>query len=371
MWRGQGRGSRSTDRRTPGFRLRTLLLALAVPGEADATTIRDYQEHLNTRFAKRPRQDTRFILIHSTECGLSSALRTLSQGKRLQGRHATRGGHAHYLVARDGAIYRILDPKYRADHAGVSMWNGIEDLSDHSLGIELEGFHDVAFTAAQYRSLSWLIGVLRRRFDIASRDVLEHYRVAYTSPNRFHSRNMRGRKRDPGRDNFDRRRAGLGDKYAYDPDVVAGRVGKAALRREDKRTVAVAAPRRIPSRVRLGVITRGRSAWSIAGTRYRDATTLYVLPDATIRRGSEVRKWTKLPSGTVVQVEIADPVAGVVSPNRSAWSIARDAYDSPGTLYALPDGATRRGHEIADWSRLSSGTRVYLNAQLGRRNEHP
>ena len=160
-----------TERLRPGLGLRFLALALAVPAKVDATTIEDYQDHLNPGFTKRRRQDTRFILVHSTECGLESALRTLSRGKVRRGRRVTLGGHAHYLLGRQGTIYRILDLKYRADHAGISMWRGLENLSDHSLGIELEGFHDAPFTTAQYRSLGWLLRVLRKRFGIASRDV--------------------------------------------------------------------------------------------------------------------------------------------------------------------------------------------------------
>lgn len=296
------------DRSFPCLRLRLLVLGLAVPINASANTILDYQDHLNPSFAKRRRQDTRFIVIHSTECGLPSALRTLSRGKLLENGRLTQGGHAHYLLSRSGTIYRILDPAYRADHAGLSMWTGIEDLSDHSLGIELEGFHDVPFTASQYRSLRWLVGVLRRRFHVASRDVLEHWRVAYALPNRFHSRSSRGRKRDPGLGNFDRRRAGLHGEYAFDPDVLAGRVLGPRGTADAGKAMAKATPplrRARPS----GVIDERRTAWAIAGARYRDATTLYVLPDGTARRGPQVRDWGALPAGTEVHLGSPRPLS--------------------------------------------------------------
>lgn len=285
--------------------LRLLALGLAIGVKMDAATIEDYQDHLNPGFTKRCRKDTRFIVVHSTECGLESALRTLSRGKVRRGRRVTLGGHTHYLLARRGTIYRILDPKYRADHAGLSLWKGLENLSDHSLGIELEGFHDVPFTAAQYRSLSWLLSVLRQRFGIASRDVLEHYRVAYTPPNRFFSRNSRGRKRDPGLGNFDRLRAGLPDEYPVDPDVIAGRVGTSPDHGGRGGHLAGATARPSPRRRPAGVVTRDRSAWRIAGKRYRDASTLYSLPGGLTRRGSEIRDWSRLPAGTRVFVSAA------------------------------------------------------------------
>ena len=65
----------------------------------------DYQQRLNPKFTKRVRPETRFIIVHSTESRLPSALRTLSRGKVRRGRTLTRGGHAHYLVARIGSIY--------------------------------------------------------------------------------------------------------------------------------------------------------------------------------------------------------------------------------------------------------------------------
>jgi len=265
---------------------------------------------LNPSFVKVQRKDTRFIVIHSTECGLESALRTLSKGKELQSHRWTRGGHAHYLVARTGTIYRILDPRYRADHAGLSLWKGVEGLSDHALGVELEGFHDSPFTSSQYRSLRWLLRVLRKRFRIASRDVLEHYRVAYTPPNRFFPKKWRGRKRDPGFGNFERRKAGLLEAYAADPDVLAGRVGAGSLRAGEHRSVG-RRPRGLP-RQPSNVITSQRSAWSIAGRRYRDATTLYHLPNGTVRRGSEIANWGKLPPGTRIRFK------GAASPKTRA-----------------------------------------------------
>src|SRR5207249_3526944 len=121
--------------------------------EVFAARILDYQDHLNHRFAKEIREETRFIIVHSTESSLPSALRTLSRGKVRYGRYITRGGHAHYLIAKDGTIYRILDPKYWANHAGVSMWNGLQDISDYSIGIELEGYQ--MFPLNQNNTARW------------------------------------------------------------------------------------------------------------------------------------------------------------------------------------------------------------------------
>jgi hypothetical protein len=337
-----------------------LALGLAEAASA-APPIVDYQDHLNPRFVKRLRRETRFIVVHSTESGLASALGTLSRGKVRRGRYVTRGGHAHYLVARSGTIYRLLDPRYWADHAGVSMWNGVENLSDVSLGIELEGFHDLPFSDEQYGSLRWLLGVLRRRFGVASRDVLEHCRVAYTRPNRYYSRASRGRKRDPGLDNFDRRRAGLDGEYALDPDVVAGRLGGRRSLSRGEGTVVASRTKARPARIQAAVLTAGRTAWSIAGASYSASTTLYVFPDGTARRGDRIRDWDDLPRDTEVYLGVPEEPSGIVSADQTAWRIAGGDYDGATTLYAFPDGSARRGDEITDWSNLPEGTRVFLD----------
>ena len=59
-----------------------------------------------------------------------------------------------------------------------------ERCNDFSIGIELEGVDDVAYTAAQYTMLARLIRALRRNYPIA--DIAGHSDIAP------------GRKTDPG-----------------------------------------------------------------------------------------------------------------------------------------------------------------------------
>ncbi|MYC83508.1 MAG: N-acetylmuramoyl-L-alanine amidase [Acidobacteria bacterium] len=387
--------------------------------EMVALKIIDYQKKLNPRFAKRSRKSTRFIIIHSTEGSLPSSLRTLSRGKVRRRRYISRGGHAHYLVAKNGTVYRILDPRYRANHAGVSMWNGLDRLSDHSLGIELEGYHNVPFTDRQYRSLKELLRILQKRFRVKDRDVLEHYRIAYSRPNRFHKRKLRGRKKDPGIDNFDRRRAGLTDAYPRDPDVVAGRIGanpdgiqlarkaqpKAPVatarkpkkradngspataarnpeKREDKGGLATTARNnqkgqdngrlRPPAADPSGknTITARRTAWKIAGRQYKAATTLYRFPEGRSLRGHEIRDWSDIPSGTVVELGVeedkvvsavrAEVLLPVVGENMSPWKIANVLHNSSFTYYLYPGGKILAGHRIERFADVPSGTRVLI-----------
>ena len=352
-----------------------------------ALKIIDYQKKLNPRFAKRARKSTRHIIVHSTEGSLPSSLRTLSRGKVRRRRYISRGGHAHYLVAKNGAVYRILDPKYRANHAGVSMWNGRNRLSDHSLGIELEGYHNVSFTDRQYRALKELLTILQKRFKVSDRDVLEHYRVAYSEPNRFHKKRLRGRKRDPGVDNFDRRRAGLTDEYSRDPDVVAGKIGVAPSlipvarksvpkttpspsQKDKKRKDSGSLTSSVSGSLRENTITPRRTAWKIAGDQYKAATTLYRFPDGRSLRGHEIQDWSDIPSGTVVElgveedkvvsVDRAEVLLPIVGEDMSPWKIANALHDSSFTYYLYPNGKILAGYRIERFADVPFGTRVLI-----------
>lgn len=94
---------------------------------------------------------------------------------------------AHVLIRRDGHIVQFVPFGKRAWHAGQSCFRGRNGCNDFSIGIELEGTDDMAYTDAQYRRLAALIAALRRRYSgIAADGVVGHSDIAP------------GRKTDPG-----------------------------------------------------------------------------------------------------------------------------------------------------------------------------
>ena len=99
-------------------------------------SIVDFRSRLNPKYKKVHRKNTKYIIVHTSELGLKTTLRVVSKGKHLRNGRRTNGGHAHYVIARNGRTYRILDKKYVADHAGRSMWDGETDISRISIGIE-------------------------------------------------------------------------------------------------------------------------------------------------------------------------------------------------------------------------------------------
>ncbi len=94
---------------------------------------------------------------------------------------------AHCLLERDGNILQFVSFLDRAWHAGESQWQGETACNDYSVGIELEGCDDEAYTEAQYVSLARLIGSLCARYPQIGRDSITG-----------HSDIAAARKTDPG-----------------------------------------------------------------------------------------------------------------------------------------------------------------------------
>ncbi|MGR9106170.1 MAG: 1,6-anhydro-N-acetylmuramyl-L-alanine amidase AmpD [Gammaproteobacteria bacterium] len=94
---------------------------------------------------------------------------------------------AHALIRRGGEITQYVAFDRRAWHAGESSYQGRPKCNDFSIGIELEGTDDSAFTSAQYSCLASLIVSLISHYPTLSRQ-----RIA------GHSDIAPGRKTDPG-----------------------------------------------------------------------------------------------------------------------------------------------------------------------------
>ena len=91
---------------------------------------------------------------------------------------------SHFFIRRDGELIQFVPCGRRAWHAGASRWRARERCNDFSVGIELEGTDDLAFTDAQYAELARLTRDIRGRYPIE--DIVGHSDIAP------------GRKTDPG-----------------------------------------------------------------------------------------------------------------------------------------------------------------------------
>ncbi len=94
---------------------------------------------------------------------------------------------SHILIDRQGLITQFVPFHLRAWHAGQSIWQGRDNCNDYSIGIELEGMDDLAYTDLQYNILKNLITMLQQVYPAISSDrIIGHSDIAP------------GRKTDPG-----------------------------------------------------------------------------------------------------------------------------------------------------------------------------
>ncbi len=94
----------------------------------------------------------------------------------------------HYMIARDGSVYRLVDDKNIAYHAGDSkMPDGRTGVNNFSIGVEILNTKTDEYTSAQYQATKDLIGYLKGKHGKMS--VVGHNTIAP------------GRKTDPW--NFD------------------------------------------------------------------------------------------------------------------------------------------------------------------------
>jgi len=317
-----------------------------------------FQNHFSPLNRKRPqRPQTRYIILHTTEGEEEGSLRKIK-----------RYGEAHYCISYSGKVYRIIDKPKIAKHTGRSMWEGRSSIDNYSIGIEVVGYHNKNIRGAQYDALAELLRQLKSIYGISDENVLTHSMVAYGRPNRFHESNHRGRKRcgmifaDPEV----RARLGLQAKPDHDTDVRAGRlkVGDAELYRylfAGKPTATLVAAAGEPAAVPPAVveppaessrIDGNWTAWSIARERYDHPSTIYVFPDGRRVPGDRIEDWARIPTGThVVLNEMEEEQAfegflEIGKDGNTARAVAGKAYADATTIYFFPDGLIRTGSEL-------------------------
>ena len=94
---------------------------------------------------------------------------------------------AHYLIGKDGAVYRLVAEAQRAWHAGEGRWAGREDVNSRSIGIELDNDGTCGFDAPLMKALEDLLRDILDRHAMPAKAVLAHSDFAPE------------RKSDPGR----------------------------------------------------------------------------------------------------------------------------------------------------------------------------
>ena len=136
---------------------------------------------------------------------------------------------------------------------------------------------------------------MQAKYDVPDCLVLTHSMIAYDVPNKGYPDNHRGRKScamlfaEPAL----REKIGLDSGPCEDPDVKAGRLHKGDPKLF-KRLYGKSGV------YQANIVTPWRSPWKIIGEYYTTTRAIYIYPDGSRRRGSEIKDWTSVPVGTQV-----------------------------------------------------------------------
>jgi N-acetylmuramoyl-L-alanine amidase len=115
------------------------------------------------------------LVLHYTELPLGESLKILCGGGR------DRPVSAHYVLAEDGTLYRLVPEDRVAWHAGQSHWRGRNALNGTSIGVEIVNLHGDRhdYPEAQIAALTDLCrDIIGRHPAIVPRNVVGHSDIA-------------------------------------------------------------------------------------------------------------------------------------------------------------------------------------------------
>ncbi len=145
----------------------------------------DYKKEMHFEIKKvlRKLRDVRHIVLHSTISSDSNGI--------------IKSHKAHFVVERDGSIKYLVpidkdteSSKKYAHHAGTTAWDGLHDLSEHSIGIEVVALEGQSWSEAEYVGVKKLVDFIGGYYNLQKNDVLLHKMPRY-------SEYGRGEKSDP------------------------------------------------------------------------------------------------------------------------------------------------------------------------------
>lgn len=81
---------------------------------------------------------------------------------------------AHYVVAKNGKVFHMVNDYLRANHAGVGKWGSVTDMNSCSIGIEIDNNGSEPFTDQQINSLLVLLAQLKKTYNIPQANFIGH-----------------------------------------------------------------------------------------------------------------------------------------------------------------------------------------------------
>ncbi len=108
------------------------------------------------------------VVLHATAGSLTATLGWFA--------NPAAGVSAHYVVAKNGHVYQMVEEELRASHAGASRYQGREDFNDFSVGIELVNQNDGIdpYLPDQFEATVDLVRYLAGKYSIQREWVVSH-----------------------------------------------------------------------------------------------------------------------------------------------------------------------------------------------------
>ena len=130
------------------------------------------QERLMPHFAER-KMPVEMVVLHCSAFPLEKCLEIWDDY----------GVSPHYAIDEQGELFKLVDEKYRAYHAGKGYWYGREgDMNEGSIGIELVnmslGQKPDSYTEAQLNTLIPLLQNLIKKYNIKPQNIVGHSDIA-------------------------------------------------------------------------------------------------------------------------------------------------------------------------------------------------
>jgi N-acetyl-anhydromuramyl-L-alanine amidase AmpD len=132
------------------------------------------ERSVNWGYQKSSGRSIDTIIIHSSYNALGGDEYNTD---KLIGEYKSYGVSPHYFIDRAGNIYRLVEDKDIAYHAGASKTpDGRKNVNSFSIGIEMMNTKSDKFTVSQYNSLKSLLAYLKGKYKIEY--VLGHNQIA-------------------------------------------------------------------------------------------------------------------------------------------------------------------------------------------------
>ncbi len=149
----------------------------------------------SNNFGSRPSgTDIDSVVLHATAGGLMGTLAWFA--------NPDSGVSAHYVAAKDGKMYQMVEEAQRAHHAGASNYLGRTDYNDFSIGIEIVNLNDGQdpYPPDQFEAMVELVGYLVAKYSIQREWIVTHAdisTVGKTDPRGFPVVELISRAYDP------------------------------------------------------------------------------------------------------------------------------------------------------------------------------